>query len=76
MSGDAVDEASARAARQLIEAKAAVDAAFGEGHAAAHPELVAAMVQAAAIHAAILNGRQATTEIAGTLLQLKPRLFG
>ncbi|QPH53856.1 hypothetical protein [Pontivivens ytuae] len=73
---DHVAEAAARAARQLAEARAAVDAEFGQGHAAAAPELVAAMVQAAAIHTAVLAGKAASEETNRTLLQLKPRLFG
>ena len=73
---DPVTEAAARAATQLAAARAAIDAEFGAGHAAAHPELVAAMVQAAAIHSAVMIGKVASEETNRTLLQLKPRLFG
>ncbi len=60
----------------LEAAKAAIDDAFGAGHAAAHPELVAAFVQACAIEAAVNAGRIASRETNETLLKLKPRLFG
>ena len=73
---DMVAEAAARAARQLAAARSAIDAEFGAGHASAHPELVAAVVQAAAIHSAVITGRIASEEMARTMLQLKPRLFG
>ncbi|MEM8789763.1 MAG: hypothetical protein AAGE76_16020 [Pseudomonadota bacterium] len=77
----------ARAARYLRAAKHAVDTAFGPGHAAAHPELVAAVVQASAIEHAISAGEMATEEALATirrlsretnetLLKLKPRIFG
>jgi uncharacterized protein involved in propanediol utilization len=71
----------------LREARAAIDATFGEGHAARHPELVAAFLQAAAIESAAASGRAATRdalhlaarisrETNETILKLKPRLFG
>lgn len=74
-------------AAYLEEARHAIDATFGEGHAARHPELVAAFLQAAAIESAIASGREATAEalhLAGrisretneTILKLKPRIFG
>jgi hypothetical protein len=69
-------QAPAAVARYLTEAKAQIDAAFGAGHAAAHPELVAAFVQACAIEAAVNAGRIASRETNETLLKLKPRLFG
>ncbi|RED13187.1 hypothetical protein [Pontivivens insulae] len=68
--------ATDRMAEQLAAARTAVDAEFGEGYAAAHPELVAACVQSAAIHTAVIIGKQASEETNKTLLQLKPRLFG
>ena len=68
--------APAAVASYLTEAKAQIDAAFGAGHAAAHPELVAAFVQACAIEAAVNAGRIASRETNETLLKLKPRLFG
>lgn len=71
----------------LVSARRAIDATFGEGHAARHPELVAAFLQAAAIESAVAAGRDATAEALHTvarlsrdtnetLLKLKPRLFG
>ena len=75
-----LDETKARApaaaAHYFRAAVAAIDAEFGEGYARAHPELVAAMVQAAAIDAAVNAGRIASRETNETLLRLKPRLFG
>jgi hypothetical protein len=86
----APDEPTAPAdavAGYLLAARRAIDAAFGEGHAARHPELVAAFLQAAAIESAVAAGRVATAEALHTigrlsretnetLLKLKPRLFG
>jgi uncharacterized protein involved in propanediol utilization len=74
-------------ARYLLEARHAIDAVFGEGHAARHPELVAAFLQAAAIESAAAAGRAATDDVLHTvsrlsketnetILRLKPRLFG
>jgi len=44
------DHGGAMAANWLIKARAAVDEQFGEGYALANPALVAAMVQASALH--------------------------
>ncbi|MGF1446091.1 MAG: hypothetical protein ACFBRM_07795 [Pikeienuella sp.] len=74
------------AASHLRAAIAAIDAAFGPGHAAANPALVASLVQAAAIETAVEAGREAhrstldtitrlSRETNETLLKLKPRLF-
>ena len=71
----------------LQDAVAAIDAAFGEGHAKAHPELVAHFLQACAIESAVASGHVATDRAIGaareisrdtneTILKLKPRLFG
>jgi hypothetical protein len=81
---EAAAEASALWLRRAAEA---VDAAFGEGHAARHPELVAALVQASAIESAVEAGRaaqaetletiqRASRETNATLMKLKPRIFG
>lgn len=69
-------EAPLAVARYLEEARRAIDRVFGEGHAAANPELVAAFVQACAIEAAINAGRIASRETNETILRMKPRLFG
>ena len=73
--------------RHLHDAVAEIDAVFGDGYARAHPELVAALVQASAIDAAVAAGKGAHAEAMAlasrisretneTLLKLKPRLFG
>ncbi|PKP66910.1 MAG: hypothetical protein CVT86_02710, partial [Alphaproteobacteria bacterium HGW-Alphaproteobacteria-8] len=67
--------------------RAAIDDAFGAGHAAANPALVAAFLQCCAIEGAAHTARRLhreTLEFAGrisretneTILKLKPRLFG
>ena len=63
-------------AEYLRSARAAIDAEMGEGYAAAHPELIAAFLQASAIESAVNAGRIASRETNETLLRLKPRLFG
>lgn len=68
--------AVAGATTYLRAAREAIDAEFGAGHAAAHPELVSAFLQAAAIENAVHVGRIASRETNETLLKLKPRLFG
>jgi hypothetical protein len=68
--------APAAVAGYLEAARDAIDAAFGPGHAARHPELVAAFLQACAIETAVTAGRIASRETNETLLKLKPRLFG
>lgn len=76
-----------QAARHLAQAIRAIDAAFGEGYAKQHPELVASLVQSATIEAAVATGytahRQALEladrigrETCETILKLKPRFFG
>ncbi len=81
------DTAMAATAAALRAARTAIDAEFGEGYAAAHPELVAAMLQATAIESAVEAGRAATDQVLErvtrlsrdtneTILKLKPRLFG
>ncbi len=69
-------QAPVAVAQYLAAAREAIDAAFGDGHAARHPELVAAFLQACAIEAAVNAGRIASRETNETLLKLKPRLFG
>ncbi|MFN3614722.1 MAG: hypothetical protein ACK4WC_09215 [Rubrimonas sp.] len=80
-------EAADAAAHWLRAARAAVDAEFGEGYAAANPALLAALVQASAIESAVNSGRHASAEAMSliarlsretneTILKLKPRLFG
>lgn len=75
------------AARHLGDAINAIDAQFGEGYAAQHPELVASLVQSATIEAAVAKGYGAhqealglaqslTAQICETLLRLKPKFFG
>jgi len=81
------DAAMAASAAALRAARSAVDAEFGDGYAAAHPQLVAAMLQATAIESAVEAGRAATDQVLDrvtrlsrdtneTILKLKPRLFG
>ncbi|MFX0541150.1 hypothetical protein ACEWPM_005390 [Roseovarius sp. S4756] len=75
------------AARHLGDAVTAIDARFGEGYAARHPELVASLVQSSTIEAAVTKGYGAhqealglaqslTSQICETLLKLKPKFFG
>ncbi|MEL6127210.1 MAG: hypothetical protein AAFR57_12575 [Pseudomonadota bacterium] len=68
--------APSAAAHYLREAIAAIDEEFGDGYAAAHPELIGMLVQASAIESAVNAGRIASRETCETLLKLKPRLFG
>lgn len=49
-------------ARHLSNVVTAIDAQFGDGYAANHPQLVAAMVQSATIEAAVATGRGAHNE--------------
>jgi hypothetical protein len=71
----------------LVAARRAIDAVFGEGHAARHPELVAAFLQASALEHAVASGEAASRDALHllarlsrdtneTLLKLKPRIFG
>ena len=79
--------AMAATAASLRAARAAIDSEFGDGYAAGHPELVAAMLQATAIESAVEAGNAATDRVLDrvtrlsrdtneTILKLKPRLFG
>lgn len=81
------DEDPAAPARHLSAAVAAIEAEFGAGYAADHPELVAALVQSGTIEAAVATGHGAhrealdvaqglTGQVCETLLKLKPKLFG
>ena len=74
-------------ARHLRAAIAAIEAEFGPGYAAEHPDLIAALVQSATIEAAVALGHNAhqetlgmaqslTSQICETLLRLKPKFFG
>ncbi|MEM7188011.1 MAG: hypothetical protein AAF439_00235 [Pseudomonadota bacterium] len=84
---DAPDRIVTETGKNLTRAIAEIDAAFGDGYARAHPELVASYLQAESIQAAIAAGKAAHAEAMAlasrisretneTLLQLKPRLFG
>ncbi|MEL7214706.1 MAG: hypothetical protein AAGJ96_02055 [Pseudomonadota bacterium] len=73
---ETLSQAQDASADHLRRAITEIDAAFGDGHAKAHPELVAAMLQASAIEHAVAVGRIASRETNATLLKLKPRLFG
>ncbi|MEO0680001.1 MAG: hypothetical protein AAF192_06265 [Pseudomonadota bacterium] len=79
--------APAAAGHWMRESAAALDAAFGQGYAAANPAVLAAMIQACAIEAAVDEGRSTrdrildtvgklSRETNATLLKLKPKLFG
>ena len=83
----AEDQAAARTARHLEAAVEAIDGAFGAGHAAANPALVAAFLQSASIEAAILSGEavagkldaraeRSVREVCAAMESLRPRLFG
>ncbi|WP_371226848.1 hypothetical protein [Roseovarius sp. 2305UL8-3] len=78
---------SSETAAHLSEAINAIDAAFGDGYAREHPELVASLVQSRSIEAAVATGyaaHQEALELADrigretceTLLKLKPKFFG
>lgn len=84
---DRFDLAEDQAERTLKAAVRAIDDAFGPGHAKAHPELLAAMLQSTSINAAVEAGREAhgeamalaveiSRDMQATMLKLKPRLFG
>ena len=92
MDGGAIDRVragdapSAVVGENLRAAVAEIDSVFGAGYAADHPELVAAMIQAASLEAIVDAGRVASQggeatardcvrELSQTLLQLKPRIF-
>jgi len=83
---EAAPDLGAKTAAHLDAAVSAIDAAFGEGYAREHPELVASLVQASAIDGAVAAGEKAhgeamalairiAREMNETLLALKPRLF-
>lgn len=78
---------SQRTAQHLRDAIAAIDGAFGEGHAAANPSLVAAFVQSASLETAILSGEatvqflderidRSTERVCKAMENLRPRIFG
>lgn len=69
------DAAARTTADRLRAARAAIDGEFGNGHAAAHPELVVGFLQACAVESAVAAGRLASRETNATILRLKPRLF-
>ena len=84
---DRSEEAAGRTAQHLKAAVDAIDEAFGAGHAAANPALVAAFLQSASIEAAILSGesvaamldaqaQRSVTQVCGAMESLRPRLFG
>jgi len=84
---DRSEEAAARTAAHLGAAIRAIDGAFGEGHAAANPALVAAFVQSASLETAVLSGEsvaamldaraeRAVGQVCASMESLRPRLFG
>ena len=87
MGEDATGAAAARTARHLAAAIREIDGAFGEGHAAANPALVAAFVQSASLESAILSGEtvagmldaraeRSVRAVCASMESLRPRLFG
>ena len=84
---DQTDAAAERTAQHLKAAIASIDGAFGTGHAAANPALVAAFLQSASIEAAILSGESVAAmldaraersvgQVCTSMENLRPRLFG
>ncbi len=84
---DRTDAAAARTAQHLTAAVEAIDGAFGAGHAAANPSLVAAFLQSASIETAILSGdatvqfldariERSTERMCKAMENLRPRIFG
>lgn len=84
---DHTNAAAARTARHLAAAIEAIDGAFGVGHAAANPALVAAFLQSASIETAILSGEatvqfldtridRSTERVCKAMENLRPRIFG
>jgi len=87
MTEPSTDDPAQRTARHLTVAIRAIDEAFGDGHAAANPALVAAFLQSASIEAAILSGesvaamldaqaQRSVTQVCAAMESLRPRLFG
>ena len=81
------DAPADRTAGHLTAAIDAIDGAFGAGHAAANPALVAAFLQSASIESAILSGEsvaamldaraeRSVAQVCGAMESLRPRLFG
>ncbi len=79
--------AAGKTAQHLRHAVESIDAAFGAGHAAANPALVAAFLQSASIETAILSGEasvevlearieRATERVCKAMENLRPRIFG
>ncbi len=80
-------EAAERTGAHLTAAIRAIDAAFGEGHAAANPALVAAFLQSASLESVILSGESVATlldgraersvnQVCSSMESLRPRIFG
>jgi len=84
---DQTPDAAARTADHLKVAIREIDAAFGAGHAAANPALVAAFLQSSSIEAAILSGESVAAmldqraersvgQVCAAMESLRPRIFG
>ncbi len=84
---DRTSDAADRTAQHLKAAIRTIDAAFGEGHAAANPSLVAAFLQSASLETAILSGESVAAmldaraersvgQVCAAMESLRPRLFG
>jgi hypothetical protein len=84
---DQTNPAAARTASHLAAAIESIDGAFGDGHAAANPALVAAFLQSASIETAILSGEatvqfldtridRSTERVCKAMENLRPRIFG
>jgi len=84
---DRADNAAGNTARHLQAAIREIDAAFGAGHAASNPALVAAFLQSASIETAILSGESVAAmldkraersvgQVCAAMESLRPRLFG
>lgn len=84
---DRSEEAARRTAQHLTAAVASIDEAFGAGHAAANPALVAAFLQSASLEAVILSGEavaamldkraeRSVGQVCTSMENLRPRLFG
>lgn len=84
---DRSEEAAARTAAHLGAAIREIDGAFGTGHAAANPALVAAFIQSASLETAVLSGEsvaamldaraeRSVAQVCTSMENLRPRLFG
>ncbi len=87
MMDDRSEKAAGRTAQHLTAAVEAIDGAFGAGHAAANPSLVAAFLQSASLEAVILSGEavagmldkraeRSVAQVCTSMENLRPRLFG